>query len=82
MVGGEGSAVAAGTRLSCFTTRPDTLFGVTHVVVAPEHPLVAAGLAAGAQVGARVRGVRGTVGGGVPEMKRAERGKGVASRSI
>jgi len=49
VVGGEGSAVAPGTRLSCFTTRPDTLFGVTHVVVAPEHPLVAAGLAAGAQ---------------------------------
>ncbi len=28
------------TRINVFTTRADTLFGVTYVVVAPEHPLV------------------------------------------
>ncbi|MCB0330617.1 MAG: leucine--tRNA ligase [Bdellovibrionales bacterium] len=26
--------------LTCFTTRPDTLFGVTFFVISPEHPLV------------------------------------------
>jgi leucyl-tRNA synthetase len=35
-------------RLRVFTTRPDTLFGATYMVVAPEHPLVDALLAAGA----------------------------------
>jgi len=31
------------TRLDVFTTRPDTLFGATFMVVAPEHPIVDVG---------------------------------------
>ncbi len=44
----EGAEVAfavegrPGEALRVFTTRPDTLFGATFMVVAPEHPLVAA----------------------------------------
>lgn len=37
---GSGTTCGHGTTLNVYTTRPDTLFGVTYMVLAPEHPLV------------------------------------------
>ncbi|MFA6308669.1 MAG: leucine--tRNA ligase [Clostridia bacterium] len=32
--------VNGGTKITVYTTRPDTLFGATYMVISPEHPLI------------------------------------------
>ena len=49
--GAEIDFTAAGEKIRVFTTRPDTVFGATFMVLAPEHPLVAR-LTTAAQEGA------------------------------
>ena len=40
-VAGQDEGASDGLEIEVFTTRPDTLFGATYMVLAPEHPLVA-----------------------------------------
>jgi leucyl-tRNA synthetase len=49
-----GAAGVAGEKLTVFTTRPDTLFGATYMVLAPEHPLVDVLTAPGQRAAVRV----------------------------
>lgn len=47
MAAGEGASVLSDQALTVYTTRPDTLFGATYMVVAPEHPMLTVRIAVG-----------------------------------
>ncbi|HXE90212.1 MAG TPA: leucine--tRNA ligase [Terriglobales bacterium] len=51
----DGPAGPAGSIITVFTTRVDTIFGATSVQLAPQHPLVADFVAADAELGEKVR---------------------------
>ena len=53
----DAAGAPADERITVFTTRPDTLFGATFFLLAPEHPLVD-GLVAGTEFEAYVREVQ------------------------
>ena len=67
--GAEIEFAVAGTVITVYTTRPDTVFGATFMVLAPEHPLVGA-LTAPAQKSA------------VEEYQRASASKDLVSRKV
>jgi len=79
----EGAEVAfeiaeTGDAVTVFTTRPDTLWGVTFFVFAPEHPLVAALAEKGgvsAEVSAMVERLRATP---LTDREQAESREGIA----
>ncbi|HEV8198011.1 MAG TPA: leucine--tRNA ligase [Gemmatimonadales bacterium] len=67
--GAEIEFASAAGPIRVFTTRPDTIFGATFMVLAPEHPLVAQ-LTSPAQRGA------------VAEYLRATQAKGIVARKV
>ncbi len=46
----DGAGNDSAERITVFTTRPDTIFGASYVVLAPEHPLVASLTSADQQI--------------------------------
>ncbi|MBA3915337.1 MAG: class I tRNA ligase family protein, partial [Acidobacteriales bacterium] len=60
----EGPAGAAGSKITVFTTRIDTIFGATSIQLAPEHPLVA-------DLAKDDAGLRGEIGAFIAEQRKA-----------
>jgi len=67
--GGSGEFVSEPVDIRVFTTRPDTVFGATYLVLAPEHPLVDT-VTTSEQRGA------------IAEYKRAAAGQDLVSRKV